>query len=69
MLNNVFFENRAVCEIMWKNVVQRGRPQMTTKYDAENMGLPCWKAKFVDTKSEYMILIACPWQQWLRERA
>jgi hypothetical protein len=22
-------ENRAVCEIMWKNMVQRGRPQMT----------------------------------------
>jgi hypothetical protein len=23
-----FFENRAVYEIMWKNIVQRGRPQM-----------------------------------------
>ena len=26
---NFFFENRAVYEIMWKNIVQRGRPQMT----------------------------------------
>ena len=24
-----FFENRAVYEIMWKNIVERGRPQMT----------------------------------------
>jgi len=23
-----FFENRAVYEIMWKNAVERGRPQM-----------------------------------------
>jgi hypothetical protein len=24
-----FFENPAVYEIMWKNIVERGRPQMT----------------------------------------
>ena len=31
MFNNVFFfsENHAVYEIMWKNIVERGRPQMT----------------------------------------
>jgi len=32
MFNNLslffFFENRAVYEIMWKNIVERGRPQM-----------------------------------------
>jgi hypothetical protein len=28
MLNNVFSENRAVYEIMWKNTVQPDRPQM-----------------------------------------
>ena len=28
MLSNVF-ENRAVYEIKWKNVVESGRPQMT----------------------------------------
>ena len=27
--NNVFFEHRAVYEIVWKNIVERGRPQMT----------------------------------------
>ena len=29
-----FFENRAVCEIMWKNIVERCRPQMITYYGA-----------------------------------
>jgi hypothetical protein len=29
VFNIFFFENRAVYEIMWKNIVQRGRPQMT----------------------------------------
>ena len=24
-----YFKNRAVYEIMWKNIVERGRPQMT----------------------------------------
>jgi hypothetical protein len=28
MFNNVF-ENRVVCEIMWKNVVSPDRPEMT----------------------------------------
>jgi len=26
--NNFFFESRAICEIMWKNIVQRDRSQM-----------------------------------------
>ena len=25
-----FFENCAICEIMWKNIIQPDRPQMTT---------------------------------------
>ena len=28
VINNFFFENRAVYEIMWKNTVQPDRPQM-----------------------------------------
>jgi hypothetical protein len=28
-ITNDFFENRAVYEIMWKNIVQLDRPQMT----------------------------------------
>jgi hypothetical protein len=69
MLNNVFFENRAVCEIKWKNNVELKRPQIATIHDAEIMGISCWKAKVADTQSEYMIIIAFPWQKWLRERA
>jgi hypothetical protein len=30
-----FFENRAVYEIIWKNTVERGRPQMTIRGVAE----------------------------------
>jgi hypothetical protein len=29
IFNNLFFENRVVCEIMWKNILEPGRPQMT----------------------------------------
>jgi hypothetical protein len=31
MFSNFFFENRAVYEIMWKNIVQPDRPQMTIR--------------------------------------
>jgi hypothetical protein len=34
VFHNFFFENRAVYEIMWKNVAVRGRPQMTIEYGA-----------------------------------
>jgi hypothetical protein len=29
----------------------------------------CWITKATDTNSEYVVIIAFPWQQWLRERA
>jgi hypothetical protein len=29
MFNSFFPENRAVCEIMWKNMIEPDRPQMT----------------------------------------
>jgi hypothetical protein len=29
-----FLENRALCEIMWKNVVEPNRPQMTIQFSA-----------------------------------
>jgi len=31
IFNNLFFENRTVYEIFWKNIVQRGKPQMTIR--------------------------------------
>jgi hypothetical protein len=58
-----FLENRAVYKIMWKNIAQRGRPQMTTR----RMRIACWITKA--THSQYAILIAFPLQQWLQEPA
>jgi hypothetical protein len=58
-------ENRAVCEIMWKNVVERGWPQMTIW----RMRSAYWIPKSINTHSEYVILIAFPLQQWLHAHA
>jgi hypothetical protein len=33
------------------------------------MRFACWKTKATNTQSKYVILIAFPRQQWLRERA
>jgi hypothetical protein len=65
VLCSVFFfsENRAVYEIMWKNTVQPGRPQMTVL----RMRIACWIPKATNTHSEYVIRIAFPLQQWLHE--
>jgi hypothetical protein len=57
----VQFQNRAVCEIMWKNIVEPGSPQMTIW----RMRTACWTPKASDTHSEYVILIAFPLQQRL----
>ena len=60
-----FFPNdRTVYEIMWKNIVERGRPQMTIW----PMRIACWGPWSTDTHSEYVMLIAFPLQQWLHER-
>jgi len=49
---------------MWKNIVERGRPQMTIW----RMCIACWISKATEAHSEYVILIALPLQQWLHER-
>jgi len=46
---------------MWRNIVVPDRPQKTIR-------LVCWITKAADTHSEYVILIAFPLQQWLRQR-
>jgi hypothetical protein len=58
-------ENRTVYEIMWKNIVQPGKPQMTTY----RRRIALWVSKTTNTHSEYVKLIAFPLQQWLRECA
>ena len=40
-----FSENRAVYENMWKNIVQRGSPQMTIR----RMRTACWVPKATNT--------------------
>jgi hypothetical protein len=51
MFNNFFSEARAVYEIRLKNMVQPGRPQMTT----QRMRFACWIPKATNTPSEYVI--------------
>jgi hypothetical protein len=59
-----FIENNAVYEVMWKNTVEPGWPQMTIWC----MRIACWITKATNTRSEYIIVIVFPLQQWLRER-
>jgi hypothetical protein len=50
---------------MWKNVVKRGRPQVTTP----RKRIACWITKATNTHSKDVILIAFTLQQLLQERA
>ena len=63
--NFFFFENLAVWEIMWKNMIKPDRTQMTIW----RMRIACWVPQTIDTYSERVIHIAFPLQQWLHERA
>ena len=64
--SNFFFpEKYSFYGIMWKNIVERGRLQMTIL----RMRIACWILKAIDTHSYYVILIAFPRQKWLRQRA
>jgi len=61
----IFYEYRAIYEIMWKkNIIERGRPQMT----AWRMNNACLIPKVANTHSEHVLIIAFPLQQCLRER-
>jgi len=59
------FDNSAVYEIMWKNILQPDRPQMTTWH----IHIACWITKVTNTRREYLILITDPPQQWLHKCA
>jgi len=47
-----FFENRSVYQIMWKNLVQPDRPQMTMRH----MRTACWIPKATNTHTQYVLL-------------
>jgi len=61
MISNFLFENG----IMLKNIVERGRPQMTIWL----MRIACWIRKVTNTHSECVILRVFPMLQWLNKRA
>ena len=47
----VVAKNRAVCEIVWKNIVEPDGPQMTIW----RTHFTCWLPKATNTNSEYVI--------------
>ena len=65
MFKNFFPGNRAVYEIMRKNMVERGRTQIAIWH----VRFGCWITKAKGTNSEYVILITFQQQRWLRKRA
>jgi len=60
-----FFRKSCRYQIMWKNIVERGRPQMTVC----RMRIACRIPKATNTHSDCVILTAFPLQQRLHERA
>ena len=48
-----FFRKSSRYEIMWKNIVEPNRPQMTSL----RMRIACWIPKATNTHSEYVIII------------
>ena len=54
-LKNFFFliENRVVCKIMWKNMIELGRPQMTIWC----IRFTCWISKATNIHSESVIIV------------
>jgi hypothetical protein len=53
---NVFLENRAVYEIIWGNIVETDRQQVTIW----NVRFACWITMAKNIHSEYVIFIAFP---------
>jgi hypothetical protein len=65
MFNNFCFENLAVYEITWQNIVERSRPQTVIW----RMSIACWIPKATNVQTDCVIIITFPLQQWLHERA
>jgi hypothetical protein len=60
--SKTFSENHAVEK--YDRVIQATNESITRR-----MRFVCWITKATDTHSEYVIFIAFPRQQWLRERS
>jgi hypothetical protein len=64
-LGVLFFLNRAIYEILCKNIVELDLPQMTIWHKC----IACRISKATNTHSEYVILVAVPLQKkWLQKR-
>jgi hypothetical protein len=63
--NSFCFENRADYGIVWKNILEADRTQMTVW----RLRIACWIPKATNTQSGYVVLTADPLQKWLCERA
>jgi hypothetical protein len=67
LCSGTFF--RKSCRL-WDNVEKSCTTRQATDDNIiQRMLFACWITKATDTHSEYVILIAFAWQQWLRERA
>ena len=55
-----FFDHRAIFEIMWKNILETGRPQMTKQCMRIAYSIP----KDRNIRSEYVIFIVFLLQHW-----
>ena len=60
LFSKLFPKNRAVYEIIRKNIVEPDRPQMTTW----RIQIVCCLPKTTNTHSEYVVFIVFPLQQW-----
>ena len=58
MINTFLCENRAVYVIMWINIEEPDKPQMTIW----RMRIACWIHKATNTHSEYIMLVDFPLQ-------
>jgi len=65
MFSNRFLKIVSLMRKRGKNILERGRPQMTIW----RVRIACWIRKATNTQSQYVIIIALPQKQWLHERA
>jgi hypothetical protein len=53
VFNNFFFKKSAICDIMWKNILETGRPQVTVWC----MRIACCIPKTTNVHTEYVTLL------------
>ena len=59
LVPKLLLNNRAIYEIMWKNIVERGIPQLPIW----SVRIACWIRRTTNTRSSCVIILAFPMQQ------